>query len=463
MSSSEGRKTTAVRVAVVVGIALLLALAIRLVDFTPSWSYLNVSLLTGGEEGQYFALGKKLAERTAKRKGKLEVVSSAGTVDNLERLTAAKQGCKAQFALVQDGIAPPQGSDLKLVARLLRSESLFFLGKGASRFKTFADLRGARIGIGPDKSGTSALVRAVFDHSDLASLGVKLEHHATDEQLDLLGKGALELGAFVTDEDASMIRVAIVDRGLEVAALANVDVVARRHRYLWSGRIGAGQYDAVRMLPPEDRQLLRVDTLLVTNGCASRAQTVAMLSALDELMPGLIEHNRKKGESTFFPSDRTAKSFFTNQGPELADQHVPWLVDIMPPSNWVYVMMTVSVIFNLMGVGNRFRLWRIDVARVRLERELRDVLGQRLTNEELYDLEPEPQHDQTVAGRVEALHHELVALRDRCREQSLSMLVPMGQEMAYRYQEDQIEGLITGVRRFEGRLKQALRQEPADA
>jgi hypothetical protein len=217
------------------------------------------------------------------------------------------------------------------------------------------------------------------------------------------------------------------------------------------------------MLPPEDRQLLRVDTLLVTNGCASRAQTVAMLSALDELMPGLIEHNRKKGESTFFPSDRTAKSFFTNQGPELADQHVPWLVDIMPPSNWVYVMMTVSVIFNLMGVGNRFRLWRIDVARVRLERELRDVLGQRLTNEELYDLEPEPQHDQTVAGRVEALHHELVALRDRCREQSLSMLVPMGQEMAYRYQEDQIEGLITGVRRFEGRLKQALRQEPADA
>ena len=46
----------------------------------------------------------------------------------------------------------------------------------------------------------------------------------------------------------------------------------------------------------------------------------------------------------------------------------------------------------------------------------------------------------------------LTALAERCRRQSLSVLVPMGEEMSYRYQETLIYDLITALRLYRDRL-----------
>jgi hypothetical protein len=46
-----------------------------------------------------------------------------------------------------------------------------------------------------------------------------------------------------------------------------------------------------------------------------------------------------------------------------------------------------------------------------------------------------------------------VTLSDRCRRQSLSILVPMGQEFSYRYQEALIADLLYALRAFRDRLE----------
>ena len=43
-------------------------------------------------------------------------------------------------------------------------------------------------------------------------------------------------------------------------------------------------------------------------------------------------------------------------------------------------------------------------------------------------------------------------LAKHCRKQSLSMLVPMGQEMSYRYQEGLIADLLFALRMLRGKL-----------
>jgi len=53
---------------------------------------------------------------------------------------------------------------------------------------------------------------------------------------------------------------------------------------------------------------------------------------------------------------------------------------------------------------------------------------------------------------VEQLIVSLGVLAERCRRQSLSMLVPMGQEMTYRYQETLITGALAVLRGFLARL-----------
>jgi len=55
-------------------------------------------------------------------------------------------------------------------------------------------------------------------------------------------------------------------------------------------------------------------------------------------------------------------------------------------------------------------------------------------------------------AKLDAIIDQLAMLSDRCRRHSLSMLVPMGQAFAYRYQEALIADLLYALRAFRDRL-----------
>jgi hypothetical protein len=72
---------------------------------------------------------------------------------------------------------------------------------------------------------------------------------------------------------------------------------------------------------------------------------------------------------------------------------------------------------------------------------------------EIAATEPDLRHRTPEArAQLNAVVKELGQLAERCRRQSLSMLVPMGQEMSYRYQERLIADLLHALRQFRGRL-----------
>lgn len=428
-------------------------------DLRPSLSHLDATVLSGAEQGNYFAIVKKLSGAAAARRGLITGVATAGSGDNIARLAAARDSCEAQIALVQADVTVPEGAPIELYARFAKAESIFFLGKDADRISDFAALRGRRIALGPEKSGSAELVQRVFGQSDLASLGVRFSHHPLPEQLDAAQRGEVDLAAIVIDEDAALVESAVRDRGLQIAHFPNADVVARRFPFLRHGRIGAGQYDAVRMLPPSDRRVLRVDTLLVGNGCASRSQVIGVLRAVTEVFPDLVHHNREAPPIPGIPLASAAKSYFDNGGPELLDEHLPRVADVMPLSNWVQVVMAVSVLFNVMGLANRFVLWRIDAGRVKAEQQIARSFGPSTTLGDIARSEPEgPLLRPEVKTEMDRVITRLEELAARSRKYSLSVLCPMGGEMAYRYQESLIHEALAVLRAFRERWVKASRQ-----
>jgi len=48
------------------------------------------------------------------------------------------------------------------------------------------------------------------------------------------------------------------------------------------------------------------------------------------------------------PLAREAQQFFLTGEPEIADRYFPWLVNLMSPAYWVYLVMAVTILFNLM-------------------------------------------------------------------------------------------------------------------
>jgi TRAP-type uncharacterized transport system substrate-binding protein len=407
---------------------------------------LKIGVLSGSVAGNYHRLVAQLAELAAQERGTVRNVVSEGSADNVARLMAAAQRCQVAAALAQDGAAfGPEKP--RLLGRLPKAESVFFLGKNADQITDFAQLAGLKIGIGPEGSGGALIARQLFALPELAALGVELSQHALTEQLALAARGELDLALLVIDEDAQLVQRAVLAQGLELVGFRHADVIARRLPHLRTGRIGAGQYDAVALLPKLDKKVLRVETLVLGNGCASRSATMDLLSLLARQFPEFARHNRDTPNSTGIALDPAARDFFARGSPELADEYLPWLVDVMPPANWVYVVMGVSLLFNAMDFGHRFRLWRIDAARVALESRLAQAFGAAATVGDLARAAP----DAARAAFVATVVAELELLSAKSRKHSLSMLVPMGAEMTYRYQEELMHQILSALREYEQR------------
>jgi TRAP-type uncharacterized transport system substrate-binding protein len=426
----------------VVGLAVVASRA----DFRPNLAHVHVRLLSGAPEGNYHAVADQVAAAAAKKGGQIENVVSEGSQQNIDRLVGARRTCDVQAALVQAGLPFPL--ELEVIARLAKAESLLLLGRSADTITAFAQLRGLRVGVGPEGSGTAQVMSQILASRDLKDLGVVASHHPLAEQIDLAAAGALDLAAFVMDEDAALVQAAVRERGLQIAGFPHADVVARQFRFLRKGRIGAGEYDSVRMLPPVDKEVLRVDTLVLGNGCARRSQVMGLLAALSDVFPDLVRHNKETPNTTGLPVAPAAQSWI-DSGPELLDAYFPRVSDVMPPSNWVHLMLGVSVLFNALGLANRVVLWRIDAARVRAEQEIARCFGPGSTLGDIARLTPSaaPLRQGTVA-EVERVIAELEALAARSRKLSLTVLVPMGGEMLYRYQESLIHERLAVLRAF---------------
>ncbi len=432
------------------GLAVL-GLGVALIEPTPNLRHVRVGFLSGNERGNYYAVVDNLAAEAQRQRGQIRNLPSAGSVENVARLTAAKATCAIQFALVQEGIDWPKGGKLELVGRLVRPETLFFLGPAADKVIRPEDLRGARVGIGPVGSGTEQLVRHMI--APFAELDLKISTPTTDEQLAQLERGELDLAAMVIDEDARQINDAVRQRKLQILNLPGAETLARRFPFTRVGHIEAGHYDLVHQLPPTAKDVLHVDTLIVGNGCASRSVTQGFITAIAGVYPNFVRHNRDTQNLTGLPMAPAARSYYDNDGPDLLGVYAPWAVDIMLTSSWIQFFFAISVLFNAMGVMHRFRLWRIDVARINIESEIPRMFGPGATVGDIAKMQPtDAQRTPQARAMLDATMDRLSALSERSRRQSLSLLVPMGQEMAYRYQEGLMADLLHALRLFRDRL-----------
>jgi TRAP-type uncharacterized transport system substrate-binding protein len=431
----------------------LLVLAAAALYFTVAgdFAYLRGSVYTGAETGEYHAVGERLAARALKKKGHLKIVATAGSVDNIARLVGESGHCVPAFAFVQDGVPLPADAGLQTLGRLPQPESLLVFARRGRAIATFGDLRGASVGIGPEGSGTAYLMQHLLENSDLKDLGFVPSNHSLEAQAQLVHANQLDLAAFVMNENAELIRKLVNTYDLEIVSPPAIEGLAARDLWLRLGTIPAGYYDVARQIPATDKIVPQVDTLIMTNACVGRAERLAFLTLLSEEFPGFVRSNPPPSARSqdAAPLSDEAREFFANGQPELADRYFPRLVNLMSPAYWIYLAMALTILLNASDVYSRFRLWRIDAGRERLESRLKAVTNPPLTREQIKTL---------PAGAVlkdrkaaEDLMKDLEALHTRCQAQLTSYVTPMGSEMYYRYQEDLIEQAITALSALLGR------------
>jgi hypothetical protein len=106
----------------------------------------------------------------------------------------------------------------------------------------------------------------------------------------------------------------------------------------------------------------------------------------------------------------------------------------------------VTVLFNAMKAYSRFRLWRIDAAREKLETELKRLVDPVLTHAQMRTIPAESAMTAPEKrSAAQSLVRRLLELRGRCQRYTDSFVTPMGDEMFYRYQQSLIDDATTTV------------------
>jgi hypothetical protein len=287
----------------------------------------------------------------------------------------------------------------------------------------------------------------------LAELDLMLSTQGIEEQLVKLERGELDLGAMVINEDAPLLAEAVRDRGLQILSLPNADALARRLPFKRVGRIVAGQYDPVRVIPREAKDVLQVDTLIVGNRCARRSVTQGFMTVVDTVFPDFIRYNRATPNRTGLPLAPAAHSYFEQEGPDLVGVYAPWVIDIMPTATWVQLILGISLLLNGMSLWHRFQVSRIDKTRMRTENAIPLLFGPGVTVGEIAEMEPSEQHRTPEARKqLDSILDQLATLSQQSRRQSQSVMVPMGEEINYHQQEKFIDDLLYALRAFRDRL-----------
>ena len=279
----------------------------------------------------------------------------------------------------------------------------------------------------------------------------------------MLERGELDLGAMVIAPDAQLdargrARPQAADRRFRRAPTR----VANRLPSARAGVIKAGHYDPVRELPPTDKRVIQIDTLVIGNGCARESVTQGVITALDARVSRLRPRQPRAAEPHGTASTRRRReSYIDEDGPDLVGEHVPWVIDIMPMARWVQLVFAFSMLFARAGaVAPLPAVAHRRAARRHRGRGARSC-SRRLTWPRSATMSPGGGAPRRRRSRAARRGRSAISSswRSACRRQSLSMLVPMGQEMGYRYQEQLIADLLNVLRNFRAAIDEPTRPE----
>lgn len=173
-----GRIAAAVLVLLMAGASS--ACAVRSED----WSSARYVIAGGGSNGLYFAYGSELAaELSSSLDVRMEVAETAGSVDNLLRVSSGEallgfaQGDAAADAVA--GAGPfDEPMPVQAVARLY-DEYLHVVVRADSPIDSLDDLAGRRVSLGAENSGVNVIASRVLDAADVDAATIE------DPELDL--------------------------------------------------------------------------------------------------------------------------------------------------------------------------------------------------------------------------------------------------------------------------------------
>ncbi|MCW8906325.1 MAG: TAXI family TRAP transporter solute-binding subunit [Sedimenticola sp.] len=386
---------------VVILVLLAFILAYQFVQPAPP-DHIRIS--SGQPEGAYYLFAQRYRERLRQEEIDLEVLPSAGSIDNIGRLIRGE----AEVALVQGGTSGNSGE-----GEMLRSlgslyfEPLWVFHRESVPVQHLIDLHGRRIAIGGEGSGTRALALQLLAANEITTDNSPLQALGGREAADALLNGELDSAFFVASPKSPVVRTLLEAPDIRLMNFQRAEAYTRIHRYLSSVLLPEGVIDMKRNIPGQPTTLLAASANLVVRADIHPALMDLLLQAAKEVHGegGWFEQNGQFPAPDYlaYPLSSEAERFY-QYGPPLLQRYLPFWAATLVDRLKVMLLPFLALMIPLFKIMPPIYRWRM---RSRIYRWYREVLAidRRLFDDD--DRQLDKAHDQLQRIEREVSHIDI--------------------------------------------------------
>ena len=371
----------------------------------------KIVISTGSESGAYYHFAQRYAAILARNGIELQIRTSAGSLENLQRL----EDDEAQVGFVQGGVVetPEVGDDPdeanESVLRSLGSvfyEPVWVFYRGDRRFDRLTDLKGKRIAIGQEGSGVRQLAQQLLAANEIKP-GDHLLPLSGLKAAEELQQGRIDAAFIIAAETAPVVQVLLRSPGIKLMTFVQADAYQRRFPFLGKLVLPHGVADLVRDYPPEDIFLVAPTANLIVRKDLHPALQSLLLQAASEVH-GRAGFFQRAGEFPAFkdrmlPLSPEAARYFKS-GPPFLQRYLPFWLAVLIDRLIVMLIPIFALMVPLFKIAPALYSWRVRSKVFRCYGELKFL-------EEDLRHRFEPAQLPEYRARLEALDEEARGLR----------------------------------------------------
>jgi len=376
---------------------------------------------TGAPGGAYEAFAARYKPILAAQGIELRERPSAGAVENLRRLLDPKE--EVDVGLVQGGLG--FGTDAEGLVSLgsFYHEPLWVFYRGKETLDQLVQLKGRRIAIGPEGSGTRRLALELLEASGVPQNDKRTTFAPISglAAVAALAQGKVDAVFLVGPAQSGAVWSALYTPNVRLMSFAQAEAYVRRFPYLSRLVLPRGGIDLQRDIPAADVELVAPMATIVAREGTHPALIDLLLQAAGEVHGGAGLFQRPgefpNARQVDFPLSKEADRFYKS-GTRLFQRYMPFWLATLIERTLVLLIPLVAIVLPVMRFAPVLYGWR---ARSRvykwygqlkfLERELDEDPAARSRADWLAELERIEDHVHRVATPL-AFANLLYTLRE---------------------------------------------------
>ena len=351
-----------------VAIAILGAVVLLLRTMPPR----TITMATGPEGGAYHEVGKFYHAILAREGVDLRLLPTAGALENLALLRNPKSG--VDVALIQGGIANAgDAAQIELLGTLFY-EPLWLFYRRALHPLDIDGLRGLKVSIGPEGSGSRALSLDLLKRSGVdREIGELLSLSPQSAEEKLLN-GEIDAAMLLVSWDSPAVKRLLADERTELASLQLADAYVALFPYLSKLTVPAGVADLAKKQPSANAVLVGAKASLVVSKDLNAAIQYLLLNAAVQIHSGPAMFQRAgqfpAAEAIDVPLSEEALQFYKSGRPFLQN-YVPFWIAAWLGRFLVLLIPILGVLYPLMRFMPAMYDWAMRRKITRIYGELR--------------------------------------------------------------------------------------------